>query len=477
MAADDFEAQFGAAREQFAVIEGGRKKKEPAAAAAAPANPGPSEDAVAVAFATKFCGRFAYDHTARVWMEYDGARWKADNTGVVFDTSRKFVREMSALAPHPALGKIKFAEAIERAARYDRRMALSHAVWDRDGWLLGVPGGVVNLRDGQLIDPKPRQCIRRQAAIMPAPQGTEAPLWIAFLKAATRDDRKLQDFLQRLCGYFLTGDVSEEMLTFIYGPGGNGKGVFLGAVTAIMGEYAVSVPIEVFMAEARINAEYYRAQMAGARLVTASETEAAGTWAEAQIKEMSGNETPLSGREPYGKPFTFRPQFKIAIVGNHAPKLRGRSPAMERRLRIIPFEQAPPRPDPDLKEKLRDEWPAILRWMIDGCVAWQRDRLGNADAIRSATSSYFEQQDAFGMWLEERCIRDKTLKTKPAQLIADFNTWAKENGEKPLSANEFAETVNRTPGLKREKSNGIRWVCGVGLKVSETRTYRDGRDD
>lgn len=468
---DDFDAQFTAARDQFAVIEGGKKR---APKAQAPSLPEPSEDAVALAFCEKFKGTYAFDHTARTWMEYHNARWRPDQTGRVLDATRRFVRELAAISPHPSLGRIKFAEAIERAARTDRRMAVSHVVWDRDGWLLGVPGGVINLRDGESMEPKPGQWIKRQALVAPAEKGVEAPLWMAFLRAATGGDETLIRFLQRLCGYFLTGDVSEEMLTFIYGPGGNGKGVFLGAVTAIMADYAVNVPIEVFVAGSKINGEYYRARMAGARLVTASETEADTTWAESQLKEMSGNETPLSGRDPFGKPFEFRPQFKISIVGNHAPKLRGRSAAMERRLRIIPFERIPANPDPDLKEKLRPEYPAILRWMIEGTAAWQRDGIGNATAIRTATSSYFEQQDAFGSWLEERCIRDETLASKPATLIKDFNEWARENGEKPLSANEFAETVNRTPGLKRDRSNGIRWVRGIGLKATETRGYANG---
>jgi len=475
---DDFESAFGAAREQFAVIEGGKAKRVRKAAEPQPqaANPGPSEDAVALAFCAKFHGRFAYDHTSQIWMEYDGARWRPDHTGTVFDAARRFVRELSAVTPHPNLGRIKFAESVERAARTDRRMAVSHAVWDRDPWLLGVPGGVVNLRDGQMIEAKPGQCVRRQSAVKPADPGTEAPLWHAFLHAATRGDAKLVSFLQRLCGYFLTGDVSEEVLTFIYGPGGNGKGVFLGAVTGIMSEYAVAVPVDVFTAGSRINGEYYRAQMAGARLITASETEAGATWAESQLKELSGNEAPVSAREPRGRAFTYRPQFKIAIVGNHAPKLNGRSAAMERRLRIIPFEQTPARPDPDLKEKLRAEWPAILRWMIEGCVAWQRERLGNAAAIMAASESYFEQQDAFGMWLEERCIRDKNLSVRPAALIADFNAWAKENGEKTLSANEFAEHVTRTPGLKRGRANGIRFVQGIGFKPDNSRGYQNDRD-
>jgi putative DNA primase/helicase len=82
--------------------------------------------------------------------------------------------------------------------------------------------------------------------------------------------------------------------------------------------------------------------MAGARLVTASETEAQAIWAETQIKDITGNDTLLSGRHPYGEPFTFRSQAKILIIGNHAPKLRSRLPAMASASRPSPSSQ----PDP-----------------------------------------------------------------------------------------------------------------------------------
>lgn len=436
----------------------------------------PTEDAVARAFAEAYAGQFVFDHTARSWFIWKSGRWASDDRAYVFHAARVFCRAVRAKLTDPpsSLAKIAFAAAVDRAARADPKMAVSHEIWDTDPWLLGTPGGVVDLRTGILKAAMPDLYIARHTTVVPAPPGTPAPLWQDFLNDATRKDEELQQFLRRLAGYMLTGDVTEEVLTFLYGPGGNGKGVFLGALTGILGEYAVSVPIEVFTAGSRINLEYYRAQMAGARVVTASETEAQATWAESQIKEMTGNETPLSARHPYGKPFTFRGQFKIALVGNYAPKLKGRSAAMERRLRVLPFTNTFQKPDVDLKEKLKAEYPAILRWMIDGCLIWQRDRLGTAKVITAATSAYFEQQDAFRRWLDERCILGPGLSLKPGLLLADFNAWAKASGEEPVSANAFAEMVDRTPGLSRVKSDGVRLVKGIGLVAP---VYRDGRDE
>ena len=55
------------------------------------------------------------------------------------------------------------------------------------------------------------------------------------------------------------------------------------------------------------------AALAGARLVTASETEESRQWAEARIKALTGGE-PLSASDSCGKTlFEFTPQFKLAL--------------------------------------------------------------------------------------------------------------------------------------------------------------------
>ena len=425
-----------------------------------------TEDAVARAFAERYAGEFVFDHTAMAWFIWRSGRWTLDNRSAVWNAAREFTRTVRNRLdePNATLAKVSFTNAVERASRADPKLAVSQEIWDTDAWLLGTPDGVVDLRTGDILPPDPSRYISRHTSVAPAPPGTPAPLWLAFLKSALKGDAATQSFIKRLSGYMLTGDVTEEMLTFLYGSGGNGKGVLLTVLLGILGEYAVSVPIEVFTADSHINREYYRAQMAGARLVTASETKSQATWAESQIKELTGNEAPLSARQPYGKPFTFHPQFKLLLVGNHAPKLKGRTPAMERRLRIVPMNHTPENPDPDLKEKLKAEYPAILRWMLDGCAEWQRDRLGTSEAIKGATAAYFERQDAFRHWLDERCTLDARKKQKFGLLLANFNEWAKANGEETLSQNAFSELIDRTPPLFRKRANDGSWVIGIDLK-------------
>ena len=439
----------------------------------------PTEDGAGLAFVARHGEVMRFCHHAQHWFIWTGRYWRREETKLAFDLARDLCRELAATAiekDKPKIAKASFASAVERYAQADRTCAVTAEAWDRSPWFLGTPAGTVDLRTGELCEPIPDDMITRLTSVAPAEHDAPHPLWTKFLGEATGQDADFQAFLQRLAGYILTGQVTEEILAFIYGVGGTGKGTFLRALVTILHDYCVNVPIEVFTANSKLNLEYYRAQMAGRRLVTASETEQGATWAESQLKEMTGNEAPLSGRHPYGKPFTFSPMFKIVLVGNHAPRLKGRSEAMERRLRISPFMHKPANPDHGLKEALEAEYPAILRWMIDGCLLWQQVGLGTCRAVKAATGNYMEQQDAFGRWLEERCIVDKTLSSKPGVLLADYNVWAKANSESPLTTNDFAETVDRTDGLSRVKSSGVRLVKGIGLQVEASHSAY-GRDD
>src|ERR1700731_2062335 len=82
--------------------------------------------------------------------------------------------------------------------------------------------------------------------------------------------------------------------------------------------------------------------------------------------------------------FTFKPQFKLTIVGNHKPVLHNIDEAARRRFNIIPFTRKPDKPDRELEAKLRAEWPGILRWMIDGCLDWQANGLVRPSIIVEA---------------------------------------------------------------------------------------------
>ena len=154
--------------------------------------------------------------------------------------------------------------------------------------------------------------------------------------------------------------------------------MFVNTLVGIWGDYAVTIGTDMLMAS---NADRHPTEIArlrGARLAVGNEIEVGKTWAEAKINSLTGGDR-LQGRFMRQDFFEFDPQFKLMVVGNNKPSLRGVDEAIRRRLHLIPFTVTipPDERDPDLPDKLRAEWPAILRWAIDGCLAWQREGLNH----------------------------------------------------------------------------------------------------
>lgn len=106
-----------------------------------------------------------------------------------------------------------------------------------------------------------------------------------------------------------------------------------------------------------------------ARLVTAQETEEGHRWAGSKIKALTGGDT-VTARFMRQDFFSYMPQFKLMIAGNHKPSLRNVDEAIKRRFNLVPFAVTIPENerDPELQEKLKAEWPGILQWAIEGVL-------------------------------------------------------------------------------------------------------------
>ena len=360
-----------------------------------------------------------------------------------------------------------FAAAVERFAAADPVFARHSGDFDRDPWLLATPGGTVDLRTGAMRPADPGDMLTRCTAVTPA-ERADCPRWLRFLNDATQGDAELIAYLQRFAGYSLTGTTTEHVLMFCYGTGKNGKSTFVNALQHVFGDYAVVAPAETFAASHHDRHPTELAMLRGARLVVASETEEGRAWAEARVKSLTGGD-PITARFMRKDFFTFVPTFKLLIVGNHKPVLRNVDEAMRRRIHIVPFTHKPPQPDPNLGEALRAEGPGILRWAIDGCLAWQRHGLAPPQVVHAATEEYLADQDAFSAWAAERLIYGPDLSERPGTLLVDFNQWALRTGETQRSRHALKAWLDRQPNLGRRTVRGVDYVRGVALRRDDER--------
>lgn len=430
------------------------------------------EDGVALAFAARHRNELRFDHHAGRWFRWTGTHWRREETRLAFAWCRDICRDMRiADAKDPAiraLAKAATAAAVEKFAQSDRAFAVTSEQWDRDPWLLGTPGGTVELRTGTLRQGRQADHITKLAAVAPE-QGfdpdLDCPQWLTFLDEATGGDAALIRFLQQWCGYCLTGDTREHALLFIYGPGGNGKSVFLNTLTGILGDYCRTAGMEVFSASKGDRHTTELARLRGARMVCASETEEGRAWAEVRIKTLTGGDT-IAARFLHRDDFEFRPEFKLTIVGNHKPVLNSVDDAARRRFNVVPFERQPAKPDPALEAKLREEWPGILAWVMAGCLDWQRHGLLRPQSVRDATAEYFADQDIFQQWLDECCEVGRGYADTTATLWESWDGFSSLRGGKASGRTKgFPDTLRARGFVLIRDQFGIRGRGFRGVRV------------
>jgi putative DNA primase/helicase len=397
---------------------------------------------------------------------WDGQRWRTEDTLAATDLIRHVCRHASLRSDNPRVAaKLAGASTIggvERLARADRRHAGNTEEWDADIWLLNTPGGVIDLRTGRI---RPHSREDRMTKITTATAKGDCPTWKAFLADVTGNDPELMSYLQRMAGYCMAGVTSEHALFFLYGTGANGKSVFLNVLSTILGDYAANAPMDTFMETRSDRHPTDLAGLRGARFVSATETEQGRRWNESKMKEITGGDR-VSARFMRQDFFTFIPQFKLIIAGNHKPSIRNIDEAMKRRMHLVPFTITipPERRDGNLTEKLLKERDGILAWMLEGCLAWQKSRLQRPEKVIAATDEYFEAEDAIGRWLEERCVRAANAKSLTTELFSDWKNWADSTGEFVGSQRRFSDLL-LTRGLEKWRNHsGIRGFQGIGLR-------------
>jgi len=374
----------------------------------------------------------------------------------------------------------KFAIASENRQRLEALLALarnelpisdSGGRWDADAYLLGVANGVLDLRTGSLLDGDPDQRITRFTDLHFDPLAS-CPRWLQFLEEVFRGDKEIIEFIWKAAGYSLTGDTSEQCVFTCHGTGANGKSVLLRVIRSLAGGYAYNAPFSLFELQNRATIPNDVAPIAGARLVTSSETNEGTRLNEARLKALTGND-PITARYLYGENFTFYPQAKFWLAVNHKPRVHDQSHGFWRRLRLIPFLRTfAADQDKSLDAKLQREIPGIMAWAVRGCLAWQREGLAVPTAVTQATETYRTDSDPLAAFLEECCIQRPDTQCGATELYLAYSAWIAKRSMKEierLTSTSFGSKL----GERFEKKRNGRGVVYVGLGLASS-THSNG---
>src|SRR5262249_17607563 len=208
------------------------------------------------------------------------------------------------------------------------------------------------------------------------------------------------------------------------------------------------------------------ARLKGVLLVHAQETTKGRAWDIAKIKNLTGGDR-LTGRFMRGDFFDFNPTHKLLISGNTKPSLRHIDEAIRRRFILVPFMVTIPEGerDPKLVGKLKAEWPAILRWMVDGCLEWQRVGLKIPESIRQATDDYLADQDTLGQWIVDCVEHDPNAFTLTRELFESWKAWCEARNLAQGTETAFADSLKEA-GYDKDRRKYGRGFSGIRLKAA-----------
>jgi putative DNA primase/helicase len=295
--------------------------------------------------------------------------------------------------------------------------------------------------------------------------GAKCPEYDAFM-ARVQPDEDMRRFIHQWGGYSLTGETGEQKLAFFYGQGRNGKGTWVETMAHIAGDYAGSIPIESFLdtggKRRGDQATPDLARLPGVRLLRVSEPEKGSALNEGLIKQVTGGD-PVDARHLNKGFFTFMPQFKMTISGNHRPKVKDTSDGIWRRMQLVPWDVQIPKEevDADLGRRMREkEASGILNRLIEGLIDWKANKLIEPEQVRLATGAYRDASDDVGRFLRDMCeVGGDARKVRcGAKDLHDFYTaWAEQAGAAPYNAKAL-KNVLTDKGFEQVQSDGIKWT-------------------
>lgn len=421
---------------------------------------------------------FRYNYTDGKFIFWDDCRWATDLDGVTKRAADKAIDEMRQESEwYESSGDSDTAKAFakhikaSRSAKSKENMLkeIQHHIpimpfqLDKHKMAFNVPNGTLSLKSGQLV-PAKRDYFITKFSPVEFTDNADCPMWRRFLDDIFGGDKELIRYIQKAVGYSMTGDTSEQCVFFLYGTGRNGKSTFLDVLREIFGDYVSNIQPETIMVKNSmgngINSDI--ARLKGARMVTTVEPNEGVRLNEGLIKQLTGDDA-VTARKLYGNEFEFKPEFKLWMATNHKPIIRGTDDGIWRRIHMIPFTVQIPvdKVDRQLKSKLEREYPAILRWAVEGCLLWQREGLKQPRAVLDMTREYRREMDVISGFLDDRCEMGEGFSAKSSELYAAYSAWCESNTEFKMSNTKFGvEIEKRFTRSKRMDGNYF-----VGLKL------------
>jgi len=394
-------------------------------------------------------------------------------------------------------GKNKISTVLHLAPRVDSRIATVAENLDQKEWLLPAGNGVIDLQRGIVVQGLPGDLLTKKIDI-DYKADADYSFWQKIvddicIDPARPSTKELPLFLKRFFGSAITGKINEEYLAIFLGPGRNGKGTILGAIADILGPYYHEANRSLFVEQKNepppsATSEHMFALL-GKRLVIGAETNPNQKVDGGRMKGLTGGNK-INYRRNYGSEKVATATHTLVLETNNMPYGLTKEFSLIQRLLLIElsyryvddikaeevkypalkgkFKQK----DSKLKEKLRAQEcrEGILRWLVEGCLEWQKEGLKVPECVLESRSKLMEQQGGLGQFLVEvmeHCPDNETLRMEFKNFYKAFEYYWKQEIDDRDHRVPHKKTITkglRDRGFKIEKTGGKLYVYHLRIQ-------------
>ncbi|HDR9872777.1 TPA: hypothetical protein QDE31_36995 [Burkholderia cenocepacia] len=444
--------------------------------------------------ANQLSGQFLYEHGGIGWRRYESGSWAACEKREQFEFAKAMgphiLKEVAVKAATDTDGAKRLMGLARRAmsatgikaaidlATSDDRLAVTQNQFDTHADLLNVANGVIHIPTGELRPHDRALKLVKQSPIAYDPDA-QCPEWLKFMaeiskpgKSAEADDDWI-DYMHRVLGYTLSGNIDHEKMFFMLGGGSNGKSVLANVMMHIMGPFATVLPTGVLMSvknRGKDEATPSKARLVGTRLAFANEVEEGSKFDDSAVKELASKDA-MSVRLLHQNGLTFNPSHKLWLRGNRKPIITATDNGIWRRIDLIPFDRQFDDHEKDigLEARLKAESAGILAWLVRGYAEYQKRGLTPCKRIVDASKAYRSESDLLAHWIDDSAETGPMETSIDTIAFASYVQWCKESQIKPWSKTSFTrELAQRGIHLKKnggKDGNGKRCSIYEGLRI------------
>jgi len=430
-----------------------------------------------------------YAEDTGVWYRWTGNTWNIIRVSEVYELINKlrlFIMEDAmhikdhdlredVIKSSNRLGNRGNLNHVLEMIKVHSDVAISAAHMDQNINLVGLLNGVFDLKKSEFREAT-REDLVSYSLFTEYDADANCNTWLKFLDSTFDGDQELIDYIQKVIGYSLSGDTTDQVFWFAHGNGSNGKSTFFNTISRLFNDYYVQARGNLFI---KTHESKDQALMAlkGKRFVVGTEIERNTKMDTAMMKQLTGGED-ITGRPLYKEQVTFTPTFHVFTYGNHKFKILDPDDAISRRLVPIPFLRkfTDKDKDPELHRKLELEMSGILNWAIEGYRKWNEDRSNGVyltklpHAVQKMKDDYLHEEDLIGQFLEEHIQvgdpDDTSFRVSVTDLYKSYKEWCEADGSTPRTKNNFNKDI-KSRGFVQVKKSTMFWA-GMSMKPTES---------